>query len=149
MFKRWSTNLAAVVAWLLVMALGLVILAVGANLYQLFAVYTLQVTRYTSTITIQVYYVTVGLLWLGFLVWMEHFLVTTAPPKGLVWKRSLLVIGLEILVIALIQAGMMLYLPLDGWQIGLVLVEALLAGGLIFLSRRLKKAAPQGNPSNF
>jgi hypothetical protein len=147
MLKRWSQNIAAVLAWLLVVVLALVVLAVGATLYQLFAVFTLQITRWTSTITIQVYYVTVGLAWLGFFIWMENYLVTTAIGKGLLLKRTLFAIGLELAAIALIQIGTMAYRNIELWQVATTLAEALAAAGLIYLSRRLKKSAPQNNPS--
>ena len=147
MLKRWSMSIAAILAWLLVVALALVVLAVGAVFYQMFAAFTLQVTRYTSTITIQVYYVTVGLIWLAFFVWMENYLVISGARQGLLWKRTLFVLGCEMAAIALIQAGTMAYRPIELWQVGTTLGEALLAAGLIYLSRRLKKSTPQNNPS--
>jgi hypothetical protein len=146
MLKRWSMNLAAVLAWLGVIALALVDIAVGANLYEMFALVTLHVTRYTSTITVQIYYVAVGLLWLVFFVWMEHYLIGSGVREGLLWTRVTLILGCELAGIALIGIGSMIYRKIEVWQVMTTLVEVLLAAGLIYLSRRLKKSTPQSRP---
>ena len=141
MLKRWPMTIAAILAWLLVCGLALVVIMVGAIFYQLFIVLSLNATRWTIQFMVQVYYVLMGLLWLGLVIWMDHLLITIGNRTGQLLKRTLFGLGIEVAAIALIQIGTMLYRPIEFWQMATTAAEALLGAGLIYFSRRKKKVA--------
>ena len=146
MFKRWAKNLGAVVALVVVSILSLIIFMVGANFLQAFLVTVYQGAEWTSLQSVQAsftvksfmnfYYVLGGILFLGFFFLMENKLITTGVPKKLVLRRTAFALGIELLVLALIQIGMMLLMRVVQLQVALVAVEVLLGGGLIAISRR-------------
>ena len=146
MFKQWSKYFGAVVALVLVAGLALIVMMVGANFLQslmatIFAnsewakMNTVQST-FTVRSVMNFYYVLCGILFLGFFVLMEHRLITTGVPKKLVLRRTTFVIGIELLILALFQLAMMTYLRVVALQVGLAVIEILLAVGLILFGRR-------------
>ncbi len=143
MLRSLSEKVVAVVGWILVCGVAFVILLSGANLWQLFAVVTIHINPWAIQLVRQVYYVITGLAWLGLMVWVEHLLVETGPRTGLLWKRLLRMIGIEIVVFGLVQIGIMLYPPVDWGFVVLVFLGVLLGAGLIYLSRRMKKSPPR------
>ena len=104
-------------------------LAVGANLYQVFLRVTLQVNRWSNTLWVDLYYVIAGLFWLGFFIFMEHLMFSASSRAGLLVPRTLYVCGIEIIVIAIAAIGPgCLSERSDGLNILVVAVE-LLRGG--------------------
>jgi hypothetical protein len=138
MLKRWSTNVVAVIAWLLVCTVALLIIAVGANLFSLFISMTLQVGRYAPQVLIQTYYVVMGMLWLGFFILMEHLLIDKAAQKGLLLPRTLFVIGIELLIIGLIGLALIFYMHIGLINDLLTAAELVAGAGLIYFFRRKK-----------
>jgi|GEM_PF-3215755 len=136
MLKRWLGNLWALLAWLLVCGLALVVIMVGAELFGKFAVVTLGATMWSIRFIVQVFYVIFGLLWLGFFMLMEHLLMGEEARAGLLLPRTLYAVGIELLVIGLMQLATLAYLPLSSVGIVLALIEVLAGAGLIWFARR-------------
>jgi hypothetical protein len=144
MLKRWLGNVWAFLAWALVCGLALIVLIQAASLYQVFIRVTLLVNRWSNTLWLNLYYMTAGLLWLGFVILMEHLLMGSESRAGLLLPRTLFCVGIELLVIGLLQMGLQAYLPLSWFGIGLALLEMLAGGGLIWAARRKpRKVKPQ------
>ena len=136
MLKRWLNNLWAVLAWGLVDILAFAVLIQAANLYQVVLRVTLLANRWSNTLWLDLYYVTAGLLWLGFVILMEHLLLDPESLDGLLLPRTLFAVGIELLVIGLLQMGLQAYLPFSWLGVGLALVELLAGAGLIWAARR-------------
>jgi hypothetical protein len=152
MFKRWAKNLGAVGALVVVSILSLIIFAVGANFLQAFLVTVYQGADWTTLRSVQAsftvrtfmnfYYVLGGILFLGFFFLMENRLITTGVPKKLVLRRTSFTLGIELLILALIQTGMMFFMTVITLQVVLVVVEVLLGVGLIYIARRKAAILP-------
>ncbi len=138
MLKRWTINIAAVVAWLVVGALALLIIAIGASLFQMFIVVTLRVNHYAIQILIQTYYVVMGLLWLGFFILMDHILIDKAAKEGLLLSRTLYVLGIELLTIGVVQLALITYGTFNLLHVLLMGGELLSGAGLVYFFRRKK-----------
>jgi hypothetical protein len=138
MGKRWITNIAAVLAWLLVFALALVVIATLATLFQLFIKETIQVNKYSIQILLQTYYVIMGMLGLGFLILMEHLLITSGIRQGLVGVRTLFIVGIELVTLGGITLAMTFYRVPPMLEIALTTAELVVGTGMIVLSRRRK-----------
>lgn len=143
MLRNLGEKFVAILGWILVCGAAFGILMTGANLWQLFAVVTIHINPWAIQVVRQVYYVITGLAWLGLMVWVEHLLVDTGTRTGLLWKRLLLLIGIEIVVLCLVQIGIMLYPPVNWGLVALVFLGVLLGAGLIYISRRVKKSPPR------
>ena len=143
MLKRWSKTIGAVVALLLVSGLALVVMMVGANLIQTFSIIGLKAADWTDQHTVQAaftastimnfYYILCGILFLGFFFLMEYRLVTTGIPQKIVLRRTFFTLGVELLILALMQLAMMTYAPVFPLQVGLTVMEILLGIGLVYL----------------
>lgn len=146
MLKRWTNTIGALVALLLVCALVLVLIMAGANFIQSFSVTVLQDAEWTSEHTVQAnftartilnfYYILSGVVFLGFFFLMEHQLITTGIPKKLVLRRTFFTVGIELLILALLQLAMMTYTRALPLQAALAAVELVVSIGLIYLGRR-------------
>lgn len=146
MLKRWTQYIGASMALLLVCALILILIMAGANFIQSFSVTVLKDAEWTSEHTVQAnftartilnfYYILSGVVFLGFFFLMEHQLITTGIPKKLVLRRTFFTVGVELLILALLQGAMMTYTQAVPLQIGLAAVEFLVSVGLIYLGRR-------------
>lgn len=146
MIKRWSQYIGAVAALVLVSGLIAVLLIVGANLIQSFSINALRQAAWSNQRTVQAtytartilnaYYVLAGIAFLGLFFLMENQLVTTGVPKKLVLRRTFFALGVELLILALMQLAMMAYVPALPLQIGLAVLEILLGVGLIYLGQR-------------
>jgi hypothetical protein len=152
MLQRWAKNLGAVVALLLVCGLALVVFMVGANSLQSFLVTIYKDADFTTlhpvqtTFTVRTimnfYYVISGILFLGFFVLMDYLLITVGVAKKLVLRRTLLSLGIELLILTLFHLAMMFIQPAAPVQIALTTVEALLGIGMILVSRRKGNILP-------
>lgn len=146
MLKRWSKNIGAVMALLLVSGLLLVAMMVGAMLIQSSLVSILTDAEWTNQHTVQatftastimnIYYLVSGVIFLGFFFLMEYMLVTTGVPKKLVLRRTSITLGIELLILSLLQLAMLAYAPFSPLQVGLSSAEILLGICLIYLGRR-------------
>jgi hypothetical protein len=157
MVNRWLKYMGAVAALLLVNGLILVLIMVGANIIQSFSINVLKGADWTDQHAIQanftartilnLYYVMSGILFLGFFFLMENRLVTTGIPQKSVLRRTFFTLGVELLILALMQLIMMTYMPILLLQVGLTAVEILLAIGLIyFASRKAIVSGPNPRP---
>jgi hypothetical protein len=136
MFKRWMGNLGAVLALIVVGALALMVLLQAATFYQVFLVKALLVDRWSITFWLDVFYMLSGLLWLGFFLVMEHLLLGQEAREGLLLPRALFAVGIELLLIGLLQAGLQAYQTFSWLGIGLTVLEVLVGCGLIWFARR-------------
>ncbi len=146
MLKRWSRQIGALAALLLVSGLILLLMAVGANLIQSLSMNILKEADWTNEHTVQgtftartilnVYFLLSGVVFLGFFFLMENRLITTGIPQKSVLRRTFITLGVELLVLALMQLVMMMYTPILLLQVGLAVMEILLGIGLIYLGRR-------------
>ena len=153
MFERWAKNLGAVVALVVVSVLSVIIFIFGANFLQAFLVTIYQGAPWTSMQSVQAsftvrsfmnfYYVVGGVVFLGFFFLMENKLITTGVPKKLVLRRTAFALGIELLVLALFQIGMMFLMTVVSLQVVLVAVEVLLGLGLIYIARRKAAILPE------
>jgi hypothetical protein len=134
--KRLLSNVRAFVAWLISCGLALIVIAIGAPLLQAFLVITLGVNQYSIRFWTQLYYVVLGMLWLGFFILMEHLMFSDSSREGLLLPRTLYVVGVELLVMAVLQFGLMAYRPFDGWVLFLTVGSALAGAALIWVARR-------------
>lgn len=141
MLKRWAANIGALLAWLLVCVLALVVLAVGANLYQVFLRVTMNVNRWSNTLWVDLYYVIAGVLWMGFFIFMEHIMFSASSKAGLLLPRTLYVCGIEIIVIAILQLGLDAYGGVGWLEILVVAVELIVGGGMVWFARRKPRAS--------
>lgn len=142
----WSRYIGAVVALLLVSGLLLVVIMVGANLIQSLSInavnaadwkdqHTVQATYIARTI-LNLYYVICGIIFLGLFFLMEHQLVTTGVPRRRVLRRTFFALGVELLILALMQLARSMYTPVIPLYIGMSIVEFLVSIGFIYLGRR-------------
>jgi hypothetical protein len=146
MLKRWSKNIGAVMALLLVSGLLLVVIMVGAMLIQSSSISILNTAEWTNQHPVQagftastimnIYYLVSGIIFLAFFFLMEYMLVTTGVPKELVLRRTSLTLGIELLILSLLQLAMLAYTPFLPLQVGLSSVEIVLGIWLIYLGRR-------------
>jgi hypothetical protein len=152
MLERWSKYIGAWAAWLVVVALAMVILLVGGSFLQSFTVNILKdeawtklnsvQASYTVTTIMNFYYLLTGILFLGFFILMENRLVSTGIRKKLVLRRTAFTLGIELLILAFFQLAMFTYLPSIPLQIGLAVLELLFGVGLIYLARRKAPIVP-------
>jgi hypothetical protein len=138
MLKRWTMSIAAVFAWLLVVALAFLIVMVGFNLFQMLIVVTLRTNHYAIQVLEQTYYVIMGLLWLGLFILMEHVLIDKAAHQGMLLQQTLFVIGIEILIVGLLQFSLAFYTPAVLTQVLITGTELVLGAGLVYFFRRKK-----------
>ncbi len=146
MLKRWTNTIGALVALLLVCALVLVLIMAGANFIQSFSITVLQDAEWTNEHSVQAnftartilnfYYILSGVVFLGFFFLMEHQLITTGIPKKLVLRRTFFTVGVELLILALLQVAMMTYTRALPLQVALAAVELVVSIGFIHLGRR-------------
>ncbi len=146
MLKRWSIQIGAMAALLLVIGLILLLLVAGANLIQSVSVSALREAGWAAEHTVQaantartvlnVYFLLSGIVFLGFLFLMENRLVTTGIPKKCILRRTFFTVGIELLILALMQAAMMAVRRAVPLQVGLAAVEVLLGIVLVYLGRR-------------
>ncbi len=136
MLKRWSLNIAAVLAWLVVGAVALLIIATGASLFQYFIIMTLRVNHYAIQILVQTYYVVMGLLFLGFFILMDHLLIDKARKEGILLSRTCYVLGIELLAVGLVHLGLISYGPIVALDFFLMSAELLSGAGLVYFFRR-------------
>jgi hypothetical protein len=136
MLKRWLANLGSLLAWLVVCALGLVVIAVAANFFQVFLVMTMKVDRWSIRFWVQLYYILAGLIWLGLVIFVEHLLFSESSRDGLLLPRSAFIIGIELIAIGVFQFLFNLY-GTFGWLEALLTLGELVAGAaLIWYGRR-------------
>jgi hypothetical protein len=134
--KRLLSNVPAFLAWLVVCGLALIIIAIGAPLLQAFLVVTLGVNQYSIRFWTQLYYVILGMLWLGFFILIEHLMFSDSSREGLLLPRTLYVVGVELLIMALLQFVLMAYRVFDGWMLLLTVGGALAGAVLVWVARR-------------
>jgi hypothetical protein len=145
--KRWLGAIRSLLAWLLICGVALVVLAQASSLYQVFLVVTMHVTRYTNSLWLNIFYGLAGMLWLGLSILMEHMLMGPEAQAGLLLPRTLFALGIELLLIGLLQVGWLFYAPFGWVGLGLALLELLAGGVLMWVSRRKPRLQkPEDSP---
>jgi hypothetical protein len=137
MISRWFTSLRIFFIWLLGFVLAMAILALFHELVMVFLVTTLRLkSNIVRPINI-LYYCTGGLLCVAYYLFIEEYL-NRATHKGRLFYNSLLIIGIQLSIIAAIQAGLVLYgfFPADWLSIGLIIIEGVLGIVMLFNARR-------------
>jgi hypothetical protein len=145
MLKRWTISIAAVFAWLVVVAFAFLIMVVGEPLYELFLQFTLKINHYAYQVLAQSYYIVMGLIWLGFFILMEHVLIDKAAHQGMLLQQTLFIVGIEILIVGLLQSCIAFYTHPAFLQILLTGMELVVGAGLIYFFRHKKI---KRNPEN-
>ncbi len=158
MLKRWSNQIGALAALLLVSGLILLLIVVGANLIQSFSISVLKEADwanqhavqaiFTARTILNIYFLLSGIVFLGFFFLMENRLVTTGIPQKSVLRRTFFTLGVELLVLAFMQLIMMTYTPFLLLHVGLTVIEILLGIGLIYFGRRKAPFSSDGRSVN-
>jgi hypothetical protein len=140
MITRWFTSFRIFLVWLLGFALVLIILALGHELLMMFIVNTLKSGTYIVRLVYVIYFMIAGLLCVAYYIFI-HEVLSISARKGQLLKNSLLIIGIQMLVICLIHLGLLLYgyFPKDSFGIFLVVVEGLVGATMLFFAFRKKK----------
>jgi hypothetical protein len=143
MIRRWFISLWVFPVWMLVFALGWVIVFLGHDLVMVFAVKTMQWGEYVAPLIHILYYILTGLFMMGFFILSLEYLKQTAR-KGMLLSGSLASIGMSLIIIALFQAGLTLYgyFPADLIGILLMAVEGLAGTGMLLFARLRKPGSP-------
>jgi hypothetical protein len=140
MLARILTGARVFAAWLVASAGALIILAVGRELYMAFMLATLQINRWSVQLVNIVYYTIAGMVWLGFFIFLDAYF-SQGASKGLLLKRSLRIVGLELLILFLLQLALFGYgyLRPNLLTVSLTTGEGVLAAGMLFVVyKRLK-----------
>jgi len=140
MFKGWSAKIGASALWFLSGLLSIVILFVGGDLYQLFILVTLNVSRWSNTMWLNLYYYVAGVLWLGLIVFSQSILFNASALAGAWLKRGLFICGLELVGIACLHLGVAVYQPFQAFTLLLIVAEFLAGGWGIWYARRIQPA---------
>jgi heme/copper-type cytochrome/quinol oxidase subunit 1 len=132
--------------WLLGCGLTLALLELLHDLTMLVVVNTLGWGKYLVRFLSMLYYIPAGIACIAFFVFFFPYL-ERATRRRLLLKNAMWVVGMQLLVISLVQLGLIgyRYLPASGLNLLLVSGEALAAVTLLALARREKKPAP-GTP---
>ena len=144
MIKRWFTSLQIFLIWLLGFALALIILALGHELLMTFIINTLKADRYMVRLMYVIYFMIAGLLCVAYYILIQELLGLSAK-KGRLLKNSLLIIGIQVLLIGLMHLGLLLYgyFPKDLFDITLVIVEGFIGAFMLFFSVQKKTPGTQ------
>jgi len=140
MIARWFTSFRIFLVWLLGFALALIILALGHELLMMFIVNTLKSGRYSVRLVYVVYFTIAGLLCVAYYIFIHEFLSISAR-KGRLLRNSLLILGIQVLLICLIHLGLMAYgyFSSSWFSILVATIEALAAAVMLFFALRKKK----------
>jgi hypothetical protein len=140
MITRWFTSLRVFLVWLLGFALALIILALGHELIMSFLANTLKSGRYFVRLVYVVYFMIAGMLCVAYYIFI-HEALSIAAKKGRLLKTSLLVIGIQVLLISLIQLGLLLYgyFAIEQMIILTVVIEGLAGATMLFFALGKKK----------
>ena len=140
MISRWFTSFRIFLVWLLGFTLVLVILALGHELIMLFIVNTLKSGTYIVRLVYVIYFMIAGLLCVAYYIFI-HEVLSISARKGQLLKNSLLIIGIQVLLICLIHLGLMAYgyFPRDGLSILIATIEGLAGAVMLFFALRKKK----------
>jgi Na+/H+ antiporter NhaD/arsenite permease-like protein len=106
----------------------------------MFIVNTLKSGTYIVRLVYVIYFMIAGLLCVAYYIFI-HEVLSISARKGQLLKNSLLIIGIQMLVICLIHLGLLLYgyFPKDSFGIFLVVVEGLVGATMLFFAFRKKK----------
>jgi uncharacterized membrane protein YesL len=139
MIARWFTSLRVFVVWLLGFSLALIIMALGHELMMTFLANTLHTGRYMVRLVYVVYYTIAGLVCVAYYI-LIHEVLSISAHKGRLLKTSLLIIGIQVLLIGLIQLGLVLYgyLSMQSLNILIIVIEGLVGAVMLFLALRRK-----------
>ena len=132
MIARWFTNIRVFLVWLLGLALTVVFLALLHDLLMVFIVNTLHWTKYIVRFTNMLYYFPAGLVCIAYIALILPYL-NRAARNGQLLKKSLLLIGILILLIGLSQLILIGYRYLAANLIGILLAAAETLVGAVFL----------------
>jgi hypothetical protein len=139
MITRWFTSLRVFIVWLLGFALALIIMALGHELIMTFLANTLKSGRYTVRVVYVVYFMVAGMLCVAYYIFVHEILSISARKRQLL-KTSLLVIGIQVLLIGWLHLGLLLYgyFPTDRLGTFLVAIEGLAGAAMLFFALRKK-----------
>ena len=140
MITRWFTSFRIFLVWLFGFALALVIFALGHELIMSIIVNTLKSGRYIVRLVYVVYFTIAGVLCVAYYIFI-HEVLSVSARKGQLLKNSLLIIGIQILLIGLLHLGLLAYgyFPRDAFDIILMMIEGLAGATLLFFALRKKK----------
>jgi len=144
MITRWFTNLRVFLVWLLGFILALVIMALGHELVMMFFVNTLNTGRYIVRLVYVVYFTIAGLICVAYYIFI-HEILSISARKGQLLKNSLLIIGIQLLIICLIHLGLLAYSYFSSSWFNILVstIEGLAAVIMLFFARRKKLPGTQ------
>ncbi len=140
MITRWFTSFRIFLVWLFGFALALVIFALGHELVMSIIVNTLKSGRYIVRLVYVVYFTIAGVLCVAYYIFI-HEVLSVSARKGQLLKNSLLILGIQILLIGLIHLGLLAngYFPRNAFDILLMMIEGLVGVVMLFFALRKKK----------
>jgi hypothetical protein len=140
MITRWFTSFRIFLVWLFGFTLALVIFALGHELVMSFIVNTLKSGRYIVRLVYVVYFTIAGLLCVVYYIFIHEFLSISAR-KELLLKNSLLIIGIQVMLICLIHLGLIAYgyFHRNDMTLLIAVIEGLVGTAMLFFALRKKK----------
>ena len=140
---RWFQGLRIFLVWLIGFVLAMVIMFLWHELLMVFVVNTLHADRYVAPLVHILYYLIAGLIWVMYFLLSKEYLNRFAE-KGMLVIGTLRIIGVQLLIIATGQVGMLVYgfLPADRLSILLMAAEGAGGAGMLILAGRLKAVLP-------
>jgi hypothetical protein len=135
MISRWFTSVRIFFVWLLGFVLALVILALFHELLMVFLVTTLRLGSNIIRLINILYYCSGGLLCVGYYLFIEEYL-NRAAHKGRLFYNAIKTIGIQLLIISLIQLCLVLYgfFPADWLSIGAIVIACGLGMTMLYLA---------------
>jgi hypothetical protein len=136
--KRFS-RIRVLAVWLTGFILAMVIILLWHELLMVFVVSTLGWEKYIVSLVHFLYYAVAGLLWMAFFLLQLEYLNRSAR-KGMLLAASMVTLGVQLLIIALGQAGLTLYgfFPADVFGLVLMAGEGLAGAGMLSLARYMR-----------
>ena len=132
MLTRWFSSVRVFLVWLLGFSLVLVLLALLHDLLMFFIVNTLHWQKYIVRFTGMLYYFPAGLVCIAYFVFSYQFL-NRSVRQGRLARSSLLLLGVQLLLIGLTQLGLLGYQYLKLSGLTLILIAGEILVGVIFL----------------
>jgi len=140
MTARWLTPVRVFLVVLLGFTLLAVILLLGHELFLMFLVNTLQAGRYAVRPANDLYYVISGVVCLAY-IFLVHDYINRKAKKGRLLEKSLLTLGIQVLLVGLIHLGLLLYgyFARGVLVIFLVVMEGLVGAILLYFGFLMNK----------
>jgi hypothetical protein len=140
MITRGFANFRVFVVWLIGLGLSVTILALFHSLFVVFITNTLGWGKYVVRFFHLLYYALAGLALVAYFIFAGDYLARSVK-KGLLLRNTLRVLGVQLLIVGVIQTGLVGYgyFRADWINFILILLEGFSGAFMLFLVNRRKK----------